>query len=194
MTPTRTSHRLVAALTAGLLLAMLTPAPPAAAVEPPLDVVPQQVFSTDAQVLQGFGVNAAIWGDTAMVAVNENSGWGSVDVFTRHGGHWHFRETLVPDQYTGQDAFGYAIAISGKTALIGALGYDENRGAVIQSYRAAEVVIRPAVCRRERVPLRPRASAAGEHVRRALALIDVRCADQCRVSVERQRRAERGHG
>jgi len=131
MKRTRTMHRATAALTAVLLLGMMVPALPAAALEPPLDVAPQQVFAVPAGAYNVFGGSTAVWGDTAIVGtVGENSGKGAAYIFTRHGGVWFFRQRLVADDYTGQDGFGGSVAISGKTVLVGALGYNENRGAV----------------------------------------------------------------
>ena len=118
MKQTHATRRIVSVLTAGLLLGMLIPAPPAAAVEPRLDTVPQQVFAPGAAPGDEFGGIVDVWGDTAIVGT---MGAGPVWVFRRLGAWWFPEQELVPND--GPPVwFGTAVAIQGDTAIVGALG------------------------------------------------------------------------
>jgi hypothetical protein len=72
-----------------------------------------------------FGASVALYGDTALVGapfhtVNGNSGQGVVYVFARSGTTWSQQAILTAG--TSLDEFGSSVALSGDTALVGALG------------------------------------------------------------------------
>ncbi|MCP4696615.1 MAG: hypothetical protein GY862_07175, partial [Gammaproteobacteria bacterium] len=76
-----------------------------------------------------FGISVALSGDTALIGDpfdNEWFGYGSVYVFTRSGTTWTQQQKLKLDDIMGTQ-FGFSVALSGDTALIGAfLSSDEG--------------------------------------------------------------------
>ncbi len=80
--------------------------------------------------LDDFGFSVAISGDTALVgspyddtAAKFNAG--SAYVFVRNGMLWSQQEKLKADDSMANDSFGYAVAVSGTTALVGS-PYDDT--------------------------------------------------------------------
>ncbi|HWF82879.1 MAG TPA: FG-GAP repeat protein [Streptosporangiaceae bacterium] len=59
----------------------------------------------------------------------ERSQCGSAFEFSRPRGRWHERARVADPKCSSYDEFGFAVAISGSTALIGAPGADNNKGA-----------------------------------------------------------------
>ena len=80
-----------------------------------------------------FGLDVALSGDTAIIGSPFGSYSGSVYVFvrqdsgTRDDGTWEEVQTLTPANGKAGDWFGYSVAISGDTAVIGAV-YDDEMG------------------------------------------------------------------
>jgi hypothetical protein len=73
-----------------------------------------------------FGASVALSGDTALVGANlddvgPNSNQGSAYVFVRSGTTWTQQAKLTASDGADSDDFGYAVALSGETALIGAI-------------------------------------------------------------------------
>ena len=63
----------------------------------------------------------AISGSTAVVgAPGKNSNTGAAYVFTRSGSTWSQRAELTAADGAAGDGFGYAVALSGSTAVVGA--------------------------------------------------------------------------
>lgn len=86
------------------------------------------VFSTSAQV----GQSLAISGDTCLVSSHFDdlpgaTNSGSVRVFQRTNSVWTYHGKLVAGDPAANDEFGYSVAISGDTAVIGA-HFDDNSG------------------------------------------------------------------
>ncbi|MFN7783360.1 MAG: FG-GAP repeat protein [Lysobacterales bacterium] len=84
-----------------------------------------------------FGHAVAVSGDTALVgaylhSVGSAAEQGSTYVFTRNGSTWTQQAKLVPNDGRVFDWFGYAVAVSGDTALVGArfgdVGASFNQG------------------------------------------------------------------
>ncbi|MDU9047378.1 MAG: FG-GAP repeat protein [Candidatus Electrothrix sp. Rat3] len=77
-----------------------------------------------------FGDSVAISGDTALIGADgdddNGSDSGSAYVFVRSGSTWSQQKKLIPDDNAAGDWFGWSVAISGDTALIGADGDDDN--------------------------------------------------------------------
>ena len=92
----------------------------------------QKLTASDGDAYDGFGWSVALDGDTALVgaweaAVNYPYGeQGSAWVFVRSGTSWSQQQRLVGDlSPNGRHAnFGYSVALSGDTALVGARGDD----------------------------------------------------------------------
>jgi len=79
------------------------------------------------------GCSVAVSGDTALVgAVGDSTASGlnagSVYVFIRSGSTWSLQSHLMASDATGGDNFGYSVAISGDTALVGAYYDDTSAG------------------------------------------------------------------
>ncbi len=99
-----------------------------------------KLTASDAQDLDFFGVSVAVSGDTAVVgALGEDAGGtnaGAVYVFQRSQGgadNWGEVTKLTASDARSGDAFGLGVAVSGDTAVVGALGEDvggTNSGAV----------------------------------------------------------------
>ena len=81
-----------------------------------------------------FGFSVAISGDTAVIGAlhhdDPNNDQGSAYVFVRTGGTWSQKAKLTASDGAGGDPagdqFGFSVAISGDTAVIGALGDDDT--------------------------------------------------------------------
>jgi hypothetical protein len=77
-----------------------------------------------------FGASVALAGDTAIVgAAGVNSARGAAYVFTRSGSTWSQTATLTASGRVSGDQFGNAVALSGDTAIVGALGASGWTGA-----------------------------------------------------------------
>jgi len=79
-----------------------------------------------------FGVRVALEGDTAVVPADADDSdvngvdSGSVYVFTRHGTTWTQQAKLTASDGAAVDLFGYSVALSGDTVLIGARFDDDD--------------------------------------------------------------------
>jgi hypothetical protein len=79
-----------------------------------------------------FGISVAISGDTAVVGarnddVGANTDQGSAYVFVRSGVTWSQQAHITASDGAANDNFGYSVAISGDTAVVGAY-YDDVGG------------------------------------------------------------------
>ncbi|MBS1811756.1 MAG: Ig-like domain repeat protein [Acidobacteria bacterium] len=99
-------------------------------IDPTLSQQTQFVASNGAAYDQ-FGYSVAISGDTAIVGVPDNDAGitfnqGAAYVFVRNGSTWSQQAQLVANDAANNDAFGWSVAISGDTAVIGAYTDDGN--------------------------------------------------------------------
>jgi hypothetical protein len=81
-----------------------------------------------------FGLSVAVSGETAIVGANEhqvgaNRAQGAAYVFVRSGATWTQQTMLTANDGAAGDCFGYSVAVSGDTAVIGATGPHAMRGA-----------------------------------------------------------------
>ncbi len=84
-----------------------------------------------------FGYSVSISGDTAIVGAYSHTADGLFDsgaayVFTRSGEVWTQQAKLLPGDAAPDDVFGWAVAVDGDTAVVGAVGADSigsNTGA-----------------------------------------------------------------
>jgi hypothetical protein len=84
-----------------------------------------KLTASDRLVDDNFGMSVGISGDTAVVgAPDKDSREGSVYVFTRSGGTWNEQEILTATDPQQNDFFGWAVAISGDTLIVGVPGDD----------------------------------------------------------------------
>ena len=89
----------------------------------------QQLTGSDGAAEDCFGVSVALLRDTALVGahgddVGANSDQGSAYVFTRSGTTWSLQQKLTASDGAADDRFGYSVALSVNTALVGA-PYDD---------------------------------------------------------------------
>jgi hypothetical protein len=90
-----------------------------------------------------FGSAVAISGDTALIGAygseaNDNADQGVVYIFVRAGMTWSLQQQLSAPDATANDNFGWSVALSGDTALIGAI----NNGTTNTRQGAAYVFTR----------------------------------------------------
>jgi len=89
-----------------------------------------KLVAPDAEDADFFGYAVAVAGEAAVVgAYGKNFDQGAAYVFTRVGETWSLQSKLLADDGVDDDAFGGGVAISNGTALFGAYGVSENRGA-----------------------------------------------------------------
>jgi hypothetical protein len=79
-----------------------------------------------------FGESVAISGDTAVVGApgDDTTAWdqGSAYVFVRSGATWSMQQRLLAQDAAANDHFGYSVAISGETVVVGAPGDNSLAG------------------------------------------------------------------
>jgi hypothetical protein len=93
---------------------------------------PQQakLTATGGTANDQFGCAVALEGNTALVgASNTNSSRGAAYVFVQSGTTWPQQATLTASDAANGDEFGFSVALSGSTALIGARGKNAYHGA-----------------------------------------------------------------
>ncbi|MEZ4224258.1 MAG: FG-GAP repeat protein [Polyangiaceae bacterium] len=90
-----------------------------------------KLLASDGAVSDEFGYSVALSGDTALIGawLDQDQGFatGSAYVFERKGSTWFEQAKLVASDQAGKDYFGHAVALSGDTALVGAL-QDDDKG------------------------------------------------------------------
>jgi hypothetical protein len=78
-----------------------------------------------------FGYSLAVSGSTAVVgAYGSKSNTGAAYVFTRSGAAWSQQAELTASDGARGDYFGWSVAITGSTVLVGAMGSNNYAGAV----------------------------------------------------------------
>ena len=84
-----------------------------------------------------FGYSIAIDGSTAVVgAFTDDGGLGAAYVYVRSGSAWSLQQELTAADGAAGDQFGYAVAVSGDTILVGAPNNASARGSVYAFDRA----------------------------------------------------------
>ena len=85
--------------------------------------VETKLLAADGAAGDVFGYAVSISGTTALVGAHQDDGSagdrGSAYVFIRSGGGWQQQAKLTPPVGTSHKNFGYAVALSGDTALVG---------------------------------------------------------------------------
>jgi phospholipase C len=86
----------------------------------------QQLVAPDGTLADLFGSSVALSGDTALVGarlgdtLDGGSDAGSAYVFVRNLTSWSFQQKLTAADGEGSDGFGWSVALSGDTAVVGA--------------------------------------------------------------------------
>src|SRR6185436_14815397 len=115
--------------TTSCLAALVMVALAATVVDSPATIVQQAFFEgSEPRAHDQFGWSTAIAGDTAVVgapyAFGDGSGSaraGTAYVFVRHGTNWTLQASLKASNGDSNDWFGYSVAISGDTIVVGAV-------------------------------------------------------------------------
>ena len=95
----------------------------------PLVWLQQEATASDGTANDLFGFSVALDGTTAMIGAVTNYAPGAVYVFNESGGAWAQTQMLTASDGAVLDDFGWSIAVSGTTAVIGAHGTNEYQGA-----------------------------------------------------------------
>ncbi len=89
-----------------------------------------ELTAADAASGDSFGSSVAISGSMVVVgAYGKNSGIGAAYVFVRSGTAWSQQAELTDAGGTANDNFGFSVAISGSTVVVGTPGKNSNTGA-----------------------------------------------------------------
>ena len=90
-----------------------------------------ELTASDAAIGTYFGWSVALSGTTALVGADNapNNAHGTAYVFSDAGGTWTQRAELTASDAAPNDLFGYSVALSGTTALVGAYGHHNSAGA-----------------------------------------------------------------
>jgi FG-GAP repeat/Phosphoesterase family len=117
----------------------------------------QQTELTDpgASVNDQFGTSVAISGSTAVIGAPGGAGAGLAYVFVRAGTTWSQQAELGASDAASGDDFGYSVAISGSTALVGNPFSNANTG-------AAYVFVRSGVSWSQQAELTAVGGASGD--------------------------------
>lgn len=90
----------------------------------------QELIASDAELDDGFGWSVSVSGDTAVIGTpGKNGAQGAAYVFVRSGGAWSQQQELTASDGAALDYFGYSVALSGGTVLIGAFNKNGSQGA-----------------------------------------------------------------
>ncbi len=86
-----------------------------------------KLTASDPAADEWFGYSVSVSGDTAVVgAYGKDDDHGAAYIFVYSGESWSQQAKLTASDRMPTDWFGYAVAISGDTAVIGAIGDDDN--------------------------------------------------------------------
>lgn len=86
------------------------------------------------------GYSVAVSGTTAAVgAMNDDGGNGAVYVYVQTGSSWSLQQEVVASHGSSDDQFGYAVALSGDTLLVGASSGNQGQGAAYIFVRSGAV-------------------------------------------------------
>ncbi|HRI65111.1 MAG TPA: hypothetical protein PK156_12770 [Polyangium sp.] len=127
-----------------------------------------KLAASDARSYAEFGISIALSGDTALVgAMVDNYRQGAAYLFTRSGGVWTEQQKLTASDGETDDEFGFSVALSGDTALVGA--HQAGIGANIYQ-GSAYVFTRSGGVWTEQQKLTASDGAEGDFLGRAVAL------------------------
>jgi len=116
-----------------------------------------KLLAADGAAIDYFGTSVAVDGDTVMIgACYDDNASGSVYVFTRDGSNWTQQAKLLAADGDENDGFGWSVVVDGDTAVIGALGDDDNKG-------SAYVFTRDGINWTQQAKFLANDGAAGDH-------------------------------
>ena len=86
-----------------------------------------KLLANDGQPGDRFGISGDLDGDTAVVGAYDDDGNGSAYIFTRSGSSWTQQSKLIGSSVGSGDRIGWSVALSGDTAVVGAI-FDDDLG------------------------------------------------------------------
>ena len=107
----------------GILTALAAPVAPASAGPPALTELTAAAGTAEAK----FGTSVSVDGHTAIVGAPDEGGMGTAYVFAKRAGTWVEQATLVAPVRTEGEKFGYDVAISGDTIVVGAPSAEQTK-------------------------------------------------------------------
>ena len=115
-----------------------------------------KLLASDSSEFDTFGFSVALSGDTAVVGANRNdergTDAGAAYVFARSGATWTQQAKLTADDGATNEDFGVSVAVSGNTALVGAI-FDSDPGR--SDLGAAYVFVRSGATWTQQAKLEP---------------------------------------
>ncbi|MGH9838494.1 MAG: putative Ig domain-containing protein [Blastocatellia bacterium] len=131
----------------------------------------QRLIARDGQSDEFFGQSVALSGDTLLVGatsddIGENFHQGSAYVFVRGDTGWTQQQKLIADDGAPLDNFGFAVALSGDTAVVGAFFDDSGN----QDQGSAYVFTRSGAIWTQQKRLTANDGAAGDNFGNSVAL------------------------
>ncbi len=131
-----------------------------------------QLTASDGAALDDFGVSVAVSGDTVVVGADDdevgaNARQGSAYVFVRSGTTWTQQQKLTASDGAAFDHFGFSVAISGDTVVVGA--YVGNVGANTDQ-GSAYVFVRSGTTWTQQAQLTASDGAASDHFGVSIAI------------------------
>jgi hypothetical protein len=132
----------------------------------------QKLVASDGNASDFFGYSVALSGETAVVGarwddVEINPQQGSAYIFVRSGTTWSEQQKLTADDGDDDDDFGWSVAISGGTALVGAY-HDDVSGNTDQG--SAYVFLRDGTTWSQQAHLTATDGAASDNFGQSVAL------------------------
>ena len=88
-----------------------------------------KLTASDGAGADNFGYSVAVNGNTALIGAYQNGGNGAAYVFVGGGTSWSQQAKLTASDGAAGDEFGLSVALNGDTAVIGANGKTNSRGA-----------------------------------------------------------------
>jgi hypothetical protein len=90
----------------------------------------QELTASDGAQKDDFGIAVSLSGNTALIGADGNASYtGAAYIFVQSGGVWTQQQELTASDAATGDHFGYAVSLSGNTALVGAWGKTTGAGA-----------------------------------------------------------------
>lgn len=131
-----------------------------------------KLTASDAATDDKFGISVALSGDTAVIGAWGDDTQAGVDagaayVFVRSGTSWIQQAKLTASDAAAYDVFGYSVAVSGETAVVGALGDSHAGGTVAGS---AYVFVRSGTSWIQQAKLTASDAAASDNFGNSVAL------------------------
>ncbi|MBN8226712.1 DUF11 domain-containing protein [Corallococcus macrosporus] len=128
-----------------------------------------ELTPSDSELNMQFGWSVVLSGDTALVSAvsisGDNSSSGAAYVFVRGGTTWSQQAKLTPSDPVAFEQFSWSVALSGDTALVGALSADANTGA-----GAAHVFVRSGTTWSEQAKLTISDPVSGRYFGESVAI------------------------